>query len=90
MMRGSGASRGNARLHNGSTIAMGDGSKCAMDGGMAIAMGDGGGDGRWWQQWATAGVTMGDSDSGGMILMGINDGGAMYGRTAATAQWQSP
>jgi hypothetical protein len=35
-----------------------------------------------------AGVTMGDSNSGGMILMAINGGGAMDGRTAATAQWQ--
>jgi hypothetical protein len=33
---------------------------------------------------------MGDDDSGGTILMGINGGGAMDGRTAATEKWQSP
>jgi hypothetical protein len=33
---------------------------------------------------------MGDGDSSGMIPMGINGGGAMDGRTAATEQWQSP
>jgi hypothetical protein len=54
--------------------------------GSAITMGDGGGDGQWWQQWATAGVTMGDSNSGGTIPVAINGGGAMDGRTAATAQ----
>ena len=32
-----------------------------------------------------AGVTMGDRDSGGMIPMGVNGGGAMDGRTAVTA-----
>ncbi len=53
-------------------------------------MGDGGGDGRQWRQWAMAGVTMGDSNSGGTILMAINGGGAMDGRMAAKAQWQSP
>ncbi len=37
-----------------------------------------------------AGVTMGDSDSSGMIPMAVNGGGAIDGRTAATAQWQSP
>ena len=35
-----------------------------------------------------AGVTMGDSDSGDRILMAINGGGAIDGRTAATVQWQ--
>jgi hypothetical protein len=58
--------------------------------GSAIAMGNGGGDGRWWWQWAMAGVTMGDSNSGGMIPMAVNDGGAMDGRMAVTAQWQLP
>jgi hypothetical protein len=53
--------------------------------GSAIVIGDSGGDGRQWQQWATAGVTMGDSDSGGMIPMAVNGGGAMEGRAAATA-----
>jgi hypothetical protein len=37
-----------------------------------------------------AGVTMGDSNSIGMIPMGINGHGAIDGRTAATAQWQLP
>ncbi len=37
-----------------------------------------------------AGVTMGDSNSGGMIPMAVNDGGAMDGRMAVTAQWQLP
>jgi hypothetical protein len=37
-----------------------------------------------------AGVTMADINSGGTIPMGINGGGAMDGRIAATAQWQSP
>ncbi len=32
---------------------------------------------------------MGDGNSGSTIPMGIKGGGAMYGRTAATAQWQS-
>jgi hypothetical protein len=58
--------------------------------GSAIAMGNGGGDGQRWRQWATAGVTMGDSNSSGTILMAVNGGGAMDDRTAATAQWQSP
>jgi hypothetical protein len=58
-----------------------------QDGG-AIAMGNGGSDGRWWWQWAMAGVTMGDSNSGGTIPMALNGGGAMDGRTAVTAQWQ--
>jgi hypothetical protein len=58
--------------------------------GSAIAMGDGGSDGRRWRQWAMAGVTMGDSDSGDRILMAINGGGAMDDRTAAIAQWQLP
>jgi hypothetical protein len=31
--------------------------------GSAIAMGNSGSDGQRWRQWATAGVTMGDSDS---------------------------
>ncbi len=35
-----------------------------------------------------AGVTMGDSNSGGTIPMALNGGGAMDGRTAVTAQWQ--
>ncbi len=56
----------------------------------AITMGDSRGDGRRWRRWATAGVTMEDSDSGGMIPMAVNGGGAMDGRTAATAQLQSP
>ncbi len=51
--------------------------------GSTIAMGDGGGDGRRWQRRATAGVTMGDSNSNGMIPMAVNGGGAMDGRTAA-------
>ncbi len=55
-----------------------------------IVMGDGGGDGQWWQQWVMAGVIMGNSDSGGTISMAINGGGAMDGRMAAKAQWQSP
>jgi hypothetical protein len=46
-------------------------------------------DGQRWQQWATAGVTVGDGDSDGTIPTGINGGGAIDGRTAATAQWQS-
>jgi hypothetical protein len=58
--------------------------------GRAIAMGNSGGDGRQWRRWAMADVTMGDSDSGGMIPMGVNGGGAMDGRMAVTAQWQSP
>jgi hypothetical protein len=58
--------------------------------GSAIAMSNGGGD-RWQRQrQVMAGVTMEDSDSGGTISMGINGGGAMDGRSAATAQWQSP
>jgi hypothetical protein len=39
--------------------------------GSAIVMGNGGGDGQWWRQWATAGVTIGDSNSGSMILMAL-------------------
>jgi hypothetical protein len=35
-----------------------------------------------------AGVTMGDSNSSGMILMAVNGGGAMDGRMAVIAQWQ--
>jgi hypothetical protein len=58
--------------------------------GSAIAMGDGGGDGQLWRRWAMAGVTMGDSDSGGMIPIAVNGGGAIDGRTAVTAQWQLP
>jgi hypothetical protein len=45
---------------------------------------------QWRQKWATAGVTMEDSNSGGTIPMAINGGGAMDGRIAATAQWQLP
>ncbi len=37
-----------------------------------------------------AGVTMGDSNSSGTIPMAVNGGGAMDGRTAATAQLQLP
>jgi hypothetical protein len=58
--------------------------------GSAIAMGNGGSVGQRWRQWAMAGVTMGDSNSGGMILMAINGGGAMDSRTAVIAQWQLP
>jgi hypothetical protein len=59
--------------------------------GSVIVIGDSGGDEQQWQQWVTTGVTkMGDSNSGDTILMGINGGGAMDGRTALTAQWQSP
>jgi hypothetical protein len=47
-------------------------------------------DGQRWQQYATASVTVGDGNSGGTIPMGINGGGAMDGRTAATTQWQLP
>jgi hypothetical protein len=54
--------------------------------GNAIAMGNGGGDGQWWRQWVTSGVTMGDSNSGSTNLMAVNGSGAMDGRTAATAQ----
>ncbi len=58
--------------------------------GSVIAMGGGGSDEwRWWQ-WATAEVTMGHSDSGSTIPMAVNSGGAINGKTAATAQWQSP
>ncbi len=35
-----------------------------------------------WQQWATAGVTIGDGDWGSTIAMGHNGDGAMAGRTA--------
>ncbi len=55
-----------------------------------IAMGDGGGDGQWWQRLATAGVTIGDSNSGGTIPMAIKGGGAIDGRIATTVQWQWP
>jgi hypothetical protein len=60
MLRGSGASSGDTRCHNGSTITMGDSRKCTIDGGMAgqlqwvmmVAMGDGrchnGRQGQWW------------------------------------------
>jgi hypothetical protein len=58
--------------------------------GSALAMGDGGGDGQEWRRWKTESVTMGDSDSGGTILMAVNGCGAIDGRTAATAQWQLP
>jgi hypothetical protein len=58
--------------------------------GSAIVMGDGGGDGQRLRQWVTVGVTMGDSNSSGMIPMGVIGGGAMDGRMAVTAQWQSP
>ncbi len=34
-----------------------------------------------WRQWATVGVTIGDSDCGGMIVMDHNGGGAMDGGT---------
>ncbi len=61
-----------------------------LRGDSAIEMGNGGSDGRRWQQWVTAGVTMGDNNSGGTIPMAVNGGDAMDGRTAATAQWQSP
>ncbi len=63
MLRGGSASRGDARLHNSSAIAMDKGGECAMDGGMAVglqwamvvAMGDGGSDGqRQVSQWETA------------------------------------
>jgi hypothetical protein len=47
--------------------------------GSTIAIGNSGGDGRQWRRWATAGITMGDSNSGGMILMAINGGGAIDG-----------
>jgi hypothetical protein len=50
--------------------------------GSTIAMGDGDGDGQRWQQWAMAGVTMRDSNSGGTIPMAVNGGGAMDGRMA--------
>jgi hypothetical protein len=30
-----------------------------------------------WRQWAIAGVTLGDSNCGGMIAMGHNGGSAM-------------
>jgi hypothetical protein len=43
---------------------------------------------QWWRQWVMAGVTMGDSNSGGMIPMTISGGSAMDGKMAATAQWQ--
>jgi hypothetical protein len=42
-------------------------------------MGNGDGDGQQWRRWATAGVTMGDSDSGGRIPMTVNGGDAMDG-----------
>ncbi len=58
--------------------------------GSTIAMGDSGADGRWWQRWAMASVTMGDSNSGGLIPMAVNGGGEMDGRTAAKVQRQSP
>ncbi len=58
--------------------------------GSAIMMGSGGSDGQRWRQWAMAGVTMGDSYSGGTIPMAVNGGGAMDGRMAGTAQWQLP
>jgi hypothetical protein len=58
--------------------------------GSTIAMGNSGSNGQWWRQWAMAGVTMRDSNSGGMNLMGVNGGGAMDDRTASTAQWQLP
>jgi hypothetical protein len=69
---------------------MGDCGECAIDGRMAlllqsamvVVMG-----GRWW---VMAGVTMGDTDGGGTILMAVNGGGAMDGRTAATAHWLLP
>ncbi len=47
--------------------------------GSAIAMGNSGGNGQWWRLWAKAGVTMGDSNSGGTIPMAINGSGAMDG-----------
>ncbi len=56
--------------------------------GSVIAAGGGGSDGQWWRQWAMAVFTMGNSNSGGTIQMAVNGGGAMDGRTAATAQRQ--
>jgi hypothetical protein len=47
--------------------------------GSAIAMGNGDSDGRRWRRWATAGVTIGDSNSDGTIPMAINGGDAMDG-----------
>ncbi len=47
--------------------------------GNAIAIGNGGSDGRRWRRWARVGVTMGDRNRGGMILMAVNGGGAMDG-----------
>jgi hypothetical protein len=58
--------------------------------GSVISMGNGGGDGQRWRQWATAGATMGDSNSGGTILMSVNGSSEMVGRMATTAQWQLP
>jgi hypothetical protein len=58
--------------------------------GSPIAMGNSGGNGQQWWQSVMAGVIMGDSNSSGMIPIGVNCGGAMDGRTAATAQWQLP
>jgi hypothetical protein len=46
-------------------------------------------DGQWWRQWVTAGVAMGDGNSGSTIAMGDNGGGAMDWRKAVQL-WQLP
>jgi hypothetical protein len=73
-----------------STIAMANSGNCAVDGGMAArlqwamvaVMGNGGGNGQGQEsQWEMLQQ---------QHPMAVNGGGAMDGRTAATAQLQSP
>jgi hypothetical protein len=68
-LRGGGASRGDARWHDGSAIVVGNGWPCNCDE-------------QQWQQWATVVVTMEDSNCGGTIVMSHNGGGAIDGGRA--------
>ena len=78
-MRGGGASIGDARRHNGSAIAVGDGGGSAAQwmAGLRRYRNE-----QRWRQWLTAGVTMGDGNCGGTIAMGHNGGGTIDGGTA--------
>ncbi len=72
VLRGGGASRGDARWYDGGAIAMSKGGDRAMDAGWRRNR-----DEQRWRRWATVGVAIGDGDCGGTIVMGHNGGGAM-------------
>jgi hypothetical protein len=95
MLRGGGASRDDARLHDSSTIAMGNGSKCAMDGGMAVrlqwatvaVMGNGGNDGQWQvSQWETVTVAAQSQWPSMVVVQWM--AGQQQQRTGYCHEWQ--